>query len=143
MVTIAGSSSTTIMVLLVAGKCEFITNLISSRRLVAKNVPTWFYPASGASPCKSTSFNENGRGKINVKLVGRRGSPHIETAVSNWHEGKFAGKGLVGHYSPSPECPARERGELHFCKPIRIFQQRWRLRIWSLQRGQGIVISLR
>jgi hypothetical protein len=60
------------MVLLVAGKCEFVTDLISSKRLVAKNVPTWFYPDSGASPCKSTSFNENGRGKINVKLIGRR-----------------------------------------------------------------------
>ncbi len=60
------------MVLLVAGKCEFVTDLISSKRLVAKNVPTWFFPDSGASPCKSTSFNENGRGKINVKLIGRR-----------------------------------------------------------------------
>jgi len=44
MATIAGSSSTTIMVLLVAGKCEFVTGLISSKILVAKNVPSWFFP---------------------------------------------------------------------------------------------------
>ncbi len=86
----SGLSSTTMIVFLLAGIWESVIDLISSIWLVAKNMPTWVSPGSGATYCKLSSFQRERRGKAILGLT--------EWQKRAGNRDKYARKGLLALY---------------------------------------------